>query len=53
MQARHSGSSSAGFATSASRPTIASHTATRIFGAPNLGENPRDDVEGRRDWWAD
>lgn len=23
-----------------------------IIGAPNLGENPRDDVEGRRDWWA-
>ena len=24
-----------------------------VVGAPNLGENPRDDVEGRRDWWAD
>jgi quercetin dioxygenase-like cupin family protein len=24
-----------------------------VFGAPNLGENPREDVEGRRDWWAD
>jgi mannose-6-phosphate isomerase-like protein (cupin superfamily) len=24
-----------------------------IVGAPNLGENPRDDVEGTRDWWAD
>jgi mannose-6-phosphate isomerase-like protein (cupin superfamily) len=24
-----------------------------VFGAPNLGENPRADVEGRRDWWAD
>ena len=24
-----------------------------VFGAPNLGENPRDDVEGRRDWCAD
>jgi mannose-6-phosphate isomerase-like protein (cupin superfamily) len=24
-----------------------------VFGAPSLGENPRDDVEGRRDWWAD
>ena len=24
-----------------------------VFGAPNLGENPRDDVQGRRDWWAD
>jgi mannose-6-phosphate isomerase-like protein (cupin superfamily) len=23
-----------------------------VFGAPNLGENPRDDVEGQRDWWA-
>ena len=24
-----------------------------VFGAPNLGENPRDDVDGERDWWAD
>ena len=24
-----------------------------VVGAPNLGENPRDDVEGRRDWWSD
>ena len=24
-----------------------------VFGAPNLGENPREDVEGKRDWWAD
>jgi mannose-6-phosphate isomerase-like protein (cupin superfamily) len=24
-----------------------------VFGAPNLGEDPREDVEGRRDWWAD
>ena len=24
-----------------------------VFGAPNLGENPRDDVEGQRDWWTD
>jgi mannose-6-phosphate isomerase-like protein (cupin superfamily) len=24
-----------------------------VFGAPNLGENPRGDVEGQRDWWAD
>jgi mannose-6-phosphate isomerase-like protein (cupin superfamily) len=23
-----------------------------VFGAPNLGENPRDDVDGQRDWWA-
>jgi len=23
-----------------------------VIGAPNLGENPRDDVEGRRDWWT-
>ena len=22
-----------------------------VIGAPNLGANPRDDVEGRRDWW--
>ena len=24
-----------------------------VIGAPNLGENPRADVEGQRDWWAD
>ena len=24
-----------------------------VIGAPNLGENPREDVEGQRDWWAD
>jgi len=24
-----------------------------VVGAPNLGENPREDVEGQRDWWAD
>ena len=24
-----------------------------VIGAPNLGENPREDVEGRRDWWTD
>jgi mannose-6-phosphate isomerase-like protein (cupin superfamily) len=24
-----------------------------VIGAPNLGEDPRDDVEGERDWWAD
>lgn len=24
-----------------------------VFGAPDLGANPRDDVEGRRDWWAE
>jgi mannose-6-phosphate isomerase-like protein (cupin superfamily) len=24
-----------------------------VIGAPNLGENPRNDVEGTRDWWAD
>jgi mannose-6-phosphate isomerase-like protein (cupin superfamily) len=24
-----------------------------VFGAPNLGDNPRDDVEGQRDWWVD
>jgi uncharacterized cupin superfamily protein len=23
-----------------------------VFGAPGLGDNPRDDVEGTRDWWA-
>jgi mannose-6-phosphate isomerase-like protein (cupin superfamily) len=24
-----------------------------VIGAPNLGDVPRDDVEGERDWWAD
>ena len=24
-----------------------------VIGAPHLGESPRDDVEGERDWWAD
>jgi mannose-6-phosphate isomerase-like protein (cupin superfamily) len=24
-----------------------------VFGAPNLGENLRADVEGQRDWWGD
>ncbi len=24
-----------------------------VIGAPNLGGSPRDDVEGRRDWWTD
>jgi mannose-6-phosphate isomerase-like protein (cupin superfamily) len=24
-----------------------------VIGAPNLGGSPRDDVEGRRDWWAE
>jgi hypothetical protein len=24
-----------------------------VIGAPNLGENPRGDVDGRRNWWAD
>ena len=23
-----------------------------VIGAPHLGEAPREDVEGRRDWWA-
>jgi mannose-6-phosphate isomerase-like protein (cupin superfamily) len=23
-----------------------------VIGAPNLGEAPREDVEGQRDWWA-
>lgn len=23
------------------------------FGAPNLGETPREDVAGQRDWWAE
>jgi mannose-6-phosphate isomerase-like protein (cupin superfamily) len=24
-----------------------------VFGAPKLGDNPRDDVTGKRDWWSD
>ena len=24
-----------------------------VIGAPNLGDAPRDDVDGQRDWWAD
>ena len=24
-----------------------------VIGAPSLGEDPRDDVDGRRDWWTD
>jgi mannose-6-phosphate isomerase-like protein (cupin superfamily) len=24
-----------------------------VFGAPNLGDDPRGDVEGERGWWAD
>jgi mannose-6-phosphate isomerase-like protein (cupin superfamily) len=24
-----------------------------VIGAPNLGEDPRGDVDGRRGWWAD
>ena len=24
-----------------------------VFGAPRLGGDPRDDVEGLRDWWSD
>ena len=24
-----------------------------VVGAPNLGDDPRGDVEGKRDWWAD
>ena len=24
-----------------------------VVGAPNLGEAPREDVEGQRDWWGD
>jgi mannose-6-phosphate isomerase-like protein (cupin superfamily) len=23
-----------------------------VIGAPNLGESPREDVDGQRDWWA-
>jgi len=24
-----------------------------VIGAPNLGENPREDVQGQRGWWAE
>ena len=24
-----------------------------VFGAPNLGDDPRGDVDGQRGWWAD
>ncbi len=24
-----------------------------VIGAPNLGDRPREDVEGKRDWWVD
>jgi mannose-6-phosphate isomerase-like protein (cupin superfamily) len=24
-----------------------------VIGAPNLGDDPRGDVEGRRDWWSE
>ena len=24
-----------------------------VMGAPNLGDDPRGDVDGKRDWWAD
>ena len=24
-----------------------------VIGAPNLGKDPREDVDGRRGWWAD
>jgi mannose-6-phosphate isomerase-like protein (cupin superfamily) len=24
-----------------------------VIGAPNLGDDPRGDVDGRRDWWVD
>jgi mannose-6-phosphate isomerase-like protein (cupin superfamily) len=24
-----------------------------VIGAPNLGDAPRDDVDGQRDWWTD
>ena len=24
-----------------------------VIGAPNLGDAPREDVEGERDWWSD
>ncbi len=24
-----------------------------VIGAPNLGDDPREDVDGQRDWWAE
>ena len=24
-----------------------------VIGAPNLGDDPREDVDGQRDWWVD
>lgn len=24
-----------------------------VIGAPNLGDSPREDVEGKRDWWVE
>ena len=24
-----------------------------VIGAPNLGDSPREDVDGQRDWWAE
>jgi hypothetical protein len=24
-----------------------------VFGAPNLGQAPPEDVDGQRDWWAE
>jgi hypothetical protein len=24
-----------------------------VFGAPNLGDDPRGDVDGERGWWTD
>ena len=24
-----------------------------VIGAPNLGEDPREDVDGKHNWWAD
>ena len=24
-----------------------------VIGAPSLGDDPREDVDGRRDWWSD
>jgi hypothetical protein len=29
------------------------HLEILVVGAPNLGEDPREDVDGQRDWWAD
>ena len=35
----------------ATRPWPRGPSRALVIGAPNLGGDPREDVEGRRDWW--